>query len=188
MSASYPSSAKTFTTKSNATTADASHINDVQAEITAIEQDLIAGLPIARGGTANTTGGLSTWTPVIGGAGGTTGQTYTVQVGRAFKIGQIVLAWFNCKFSAKGTITGNVQIQGLPYTALNITSLKGMSQVEWYTVASNFVYVSGEVTENTTVAPLFGATAAAGSLTALTTSDLDDDSQVLGLLMYLATA
>jgi len=51
MAASYPSSAKTFTTKSNATTSDASHINDVQVEITAIEQDLIAGLPVARGGT-----------------------------------------------------------------------------------------------------------------------------------------
>ena len=55
MPASYPSSAKTFTTKSNATTADASHINDVQLEITAIEQDLIAGLAVGRGGTGNTT-------------------------------------------------------------------------------------------------------------------------------------
>lgn len=50
MPASYPSSIKTFTTKTNGTTADASHINDPQAEITAIETDLINGLPLSRGG------------------------------------------------------------------------------------------------------------------------------------------
>ena len=59
MPASYPNSAKSFTTKSNATTADASHINDVQLEITAIENDLIAGLPIGRGGTGLTAVGAS---------------------------------------------------------------------------------------------------------------------------------
>lgn len=55
MPASYPTSAKSYTTKTNATTADASHVNDVQSEITAIETDLIAGLPVARGGTGNLT-------------------------------------------------------------------------------------------------------------------------------------
>jgi hypothetical protein len=56
MPASYPSSAKTFTTKSDGAgnTILAAHINDVQLEITAIEQDLIAGLGVARGGTGNT--------------------------------------------------------------------------------------------------------------------------------------
>lgn len=51
MPASYPTSAKTFTTKSNGGTIDASHVNDLQLEVTAIETDLIAGLPVARGGT-----------------------------------------------------------------------------------------------------------------------------------------
>ena len=53
MPASYPSSAKTFTTKADGAgnTIQAAHINDIQAEVTAIEQDLIGGLPVARGGT-----------------------------------------------------------------------------------------------------------------------------------------
>lgn len=57
MPASYPSSAKTFTTKSDGAgnTILAAHINDLQLEVTAVEQDLIAGLPVARGGTGNTT-------------------------------------------------------------------------------------------------------------------------------------
>lgn len=54
MAASYPTSAKSFTTKSNSDATDASQINDVQDEITAIETDLVAGLPLARGGTGLT--------------------------------------------------------------------------------------------------------------------------------------
>ena len=56
MPASYPSSAKTFTTKSDGAgnTILAAHINDLQLEVTAIENDLITGLPIARGGTGLT--------------------------------------------------------------------------------------------------------------------------------------
>ena len=55
MPASYPTSAKTFATITNTTTSDAAQINEPREEITAIEQDLIAGLPVARGGTGLTT-------------------------------------------------------------------------------------------------------------------------------------
>lgn len=56
MPASYPSSAKTFTTKSDGAgnTILAAHINDLQLEVTAVESDLIGGLPFARGGTGAT--------------------------------------------------------------------------------------------------------------------------------------
>ena len=68
MAASYPASSKTFTTKSNNTTADASHINDVQAEITAIEDDLIGGLPATRGGTGLTALPADGFAPVSNGS------------------------------------------------------------------------------------------------------------------------
>lgn len=55
MAASYPSSAKSFTTKTTAQTIDASHVNDLQEEVTAIETDLVAGLPVVRGGTGRIT-------------------------------------------------------------------------------------------------------------------------------------
>lgn len=62
MPASYPTSAKAFTTKVDGpgNTILAAHVNDLQAEVTAVETDLIAGLPVARGGTGLT---------VIGAAG-----------------------------------------------------------------------------------------------------------------------
>jgi len=54
MPASYPTSAKAFTSKNNGDTIQASHINDLQLEVAALENDLIAGLAVARGGTGNT--------------------------------------------------------------------------------------------------------------------------------------
>lgn len=46
MAASYPTTVKSFTTKNNTTdVVDASHINDVQAEVTAIETDLVNATP-----------------------------------------------------------------------------------------------------------------------------------------------
>ena len=70
MPASYPTSAKAFTTKSDGpgNTILAAHINDLQAEVTAVETDLIAGLPVARGGTGLTTIGAAGTILTSGGA------------------------------------------------------------------------------------------------------------------------
>lgn len=53
--ATYPTSAKTFVTRAVGQTIQPAHVNDLQDEITALEQDLVGGLPIARGGTGQTT-------------------------------------------------------------------------------------------------------------------------------------
>lgn len=52
--ATYPGSAKAFTTRASGQTIQAAHVNDLQDEVTAIETDLVAGLPVARGGTGQT--------------------------------------------------------------------------------------------------------------------------------------
>ena len=44
MPASYPTSAKSFTTKNTADTIQAAHINDLQAEVTALETGLVPGI------------------------------------------------------------------------------------------------------------------------------------------------
>lgn len=69
MPASYPSSAKSFTTKNNGAgnIIDASHINDLQAEVTAVENDLIGGLPAGRGGTGLTAIPATGFSPVSNG-------------------------------------------------------------------------------------------------------------------------
>lgn len=61
------------------------------------------------------------FTPVIGGITSESGQTYTTQVGRYVKKGKEVTISGYVELSAKGTITGNVAIKGLPFTIANIT-------------------------------------------------------------------
>lgn len=54
MSASYPTSVVSFSSKVNGETIEASTINTLQNEVVAIETDLEAGLPAVRGGTGQT--------------------------------------------------------------------------------------------------------------------------------------
>lgn len=67
MPASYPNASKAFTTKTAGQTIDPNHINDLQLEVTAIENDLIAGLPMARGGTGLTSAPANTRIPYSNG-------------------------------------------------------------------------------------------------------------------------
>jgi len=64
-----------------------------------------------------------TWTPVLGGDGGTSGQTYSAQSGNYVKIGRLVTAFGSLTLTAKGTITGNLEIQGLPFTSTSGTAV-----------------------------------------------------------------
>ena len=63
-----------------------------------------------------------TWTPTLTFGGGTTGITYSQQVGTYVKIGKLV--WLNCRvaLTAKGSSTGSARITGLPFTALGGSS------------------------------------------------------------------
>lgn len=66
--ASYPNSVKSFTSKNNGDVIQAATDNDEQDEIAAIEQDLINGLPISRGGTGLKTIGAADTVPVSDGS------------------------------------------------------------------------------------------------------------------------
>lgn len=67
MAASYPTSAKTWPTINNGDTIQAAHPNELREEVTAIEQDLLAGLPASRGGTGLTSVPASGFAPVSNG-------------------------------------------------------------------------------------------------------------------------
>jgi len=58
-----------------------------------------------------------TWTPVLGGKDGTSGQAYFSQYGDYIKIGSSVTINFHIYIQTKGTITGELQIQGQPFTS-----------------------------------------------------------------------
>lgn len=129
------------------------------------------------------------WTPVIGGAGGTSGQTYTTQVGRYVKIGRLVLAQCHVHLSAKGTITGLVQIQGLPFLTDNVTLLYVGATVPYFdSLATNWISLGGYANPNTQAVYIIGRQSAGASVTGLTTTDIGNTTSIVMSIMYRAAA
>lgn len=60
---------------------------------------------------------VTSWTPTLGGSGGTSGQSYAIRAGSYIKIGRLVMGHAYIQFSNKGTITGNLQISGFPISS-----------------------------------------------------------------------
>lgn len=128
------------------------------------------------------------WTPVLGGSGGTSGQTYTTQQGRYVKVGKIVHVAFDLTLSAKGTITTNAQIQGLPFT-----SASGFQQATglfyYNSLGTTWVNVMGLIQPSGTTAGVNGAAAASSSNAAnLTTADITNTTALIGAFSYIAAA
>lgn len=133
-----------------------------------------------------------TWTPVIGGSGGTSGQAYTTQTGTYVKVGQLVWASYIVHISTEGTITGDAQIQGLPFTVsstMPAADMQAANPVRWRDLATSWAAVFAGPTPNTTVADLDGTTTAAVSaITALTASDIQNGTRLCGTIVYRADA
>jgi len=117
-----------------------------------------------------------TWTVVFGGSGGTSGQTYTTQEGYYVKHGPLVQISGTAILTAKGTITGNVQIQGLPFASKTGSgTYRSTIAINWSNLNTAFVLVQGILVGGVTAATVRGATAATVSLiTALVTADVSD--------------
>jgi hypothetical protein len=205
MAASYPTSVKSFTTKSNGGTIDAAHVNDLQDEVAAMQTDLLTAFPGggADGGqikfpaSQNASSDVNTlddyeegtWTPVLGGAGGTSGQTYSSQVGNYIKIGKKVWVQFFMVLTAKGTITGNLQIQGLPFTSVSsATAVSGADIAYFANMGSNIVKLSALTVTNSSVANVLLTTAAAASVSNGATANVLDTTEVAGSFEYIAAA
>lgn len=125
-----------------------------------------------------------TWTPVIGGSGGTSGQSYTTQNGFYQKIGKWVHVSFDVVLSNKGTITTLVEVQGLPFTAIS-TYGKTTATLQYAALGTNWVNVIGVVVAAATVFRIRGATAATvDNVTALVTADVTNTTNFVGQCDY----
>jgi len=79
-----------------------------------------------------------TWTPVLSGNGGATGQTYTLQTGEYTKVGNLVTVRGAIQLSAAGTLSGTYAvIGGLPFTVSNTFYPGGIT----FTLAAYFASV-----------------------------------------------
>ena len=169
-------------------------IEDLVALTAPAIDDLLAivddpsGTPITKKVTLSNLCVFNTWTPVIGGSGGTSGQSYSRQAGRYVKIGRLVFVSWDIILSAKGTITDNVQIHGLPFTVVNALGVGATGLIRPQNLATNWVLVVANAAPNTTVAAVLGTQAAAAGWVTLTTTDIGNTTAFEGSLVYEAGA
>ena len=124
-----------------------------------------------------------TWTPVIGGTGGESGQAYLYQVGYYRKFGSWVEVEFYVNLSTEGTITGNVQIEGLPFAAASYTATGPPQPMGWHLTPTSFVNVFGVISGSTF--QINGITGATTSYQfALTAADISNSTGLTGVLSY----
>ena len=130
-----------------------------------------------------------TWTPTIGGSGGTSGQTYSTRVGRYTKIGRLVVCHFDVLFVAEGVITANVQLEGLPFTALSGASFNWAigGVVLFENLATNWIALGLVILNNSKVASVVGLQAAAATNnTPLTAADIANNTELRGTFAYFS--
>jgi hypothetical protein len=125
------------------------------------------------------------WTPVIGGSGGESGQTYANQNGYYIKLGQLVLCLFNVGLSVKGTITSQVRIKGIPFTISSLTNVDCPYAASFQNLATNWVEIIFRAAAGEVVFRVTGNTAAAATNgTNLVTADIADNTIFRGAVMF----
>ena len=124
---------------------------------------------------AGTTGTLAShvsatsWTPALKFGGASTGMTYTTQIGRYARVGNLVIFEATLVLSAVGSSTGSATITGLPINTVSATGLVVPFPVILHSgstiTAGNQVYAT--MTSNSAVINLYNhaPTAAAATLT-----------------------
>ena len=88
---------------------------------------------------------VGTWTPTITGYGGGSTQTYSAQAGKYTKIGNLVIANFRVRLSAKGNISGNYTfIGGIPFNHSG-TDAGSATMSYWWSLGANHSVVQAEM-------------------------------------------
>jgi hypothetical protein len=125
----------------------------------------------------------ATWSPGVAFGGGTTGLTYTTQVGRYTVHGRLVTVTGYVVINDNGSSTGAATITGLPHTAANVTNLLCTGAVAGASLDTGATgQLVARVVPNSTTAALYRYEA--GVLTALDEADLVNGAAISLTLSY----
>lgn len=151
--ASYPSSVKSFSTKNTGNTVQATHVNDLQDEVTAMQTDLLTAFP--GGAAPSGAGGTFDWTPVLTfSTPGNVSVAYTVQVGKGKKVGTEVTLWGHIVTSSftHTTASGECRITGSPYTSLAVTGYVPRGACSWSGVTkANYTHIQAAMVQSSAI-------------------------------------
>lgn len=101
-----------------------------------------------------------TWTPTLAGSGGGGSFTYSIRAGRYKRVGPMVFAPFTITLATfTSAPAGNLQITGLPYTAVSGNPSGGVIIV--YTNAALSAITRGQVTQATSVCNFYDSSGVA---------------------------
>jgi hypothetical protein len=126
-----------------------------------------------------------TWTPVVGGAGGTSGQSYSAQIGRYTKIGSAVYCRFMVALTTLGTVSGNAEIQGLPFAINSSTSNRGGGgMTDWYLLNTAQAFLSLFPFESSSKAIVRGTVTANVSSSSRSSSIWGNATNLTGWVFY----
>jgi cytoskeletal protein CcmA (bactofilin family) len=67
-----------------------------------------------------------TWTPVLRGTGGVSGQSYSSATGTYTKVGRTLVASFSVVLADKGSMSGDCIVAGLPFTSISASTGGGV--------------------------------------------------------------
>lgn len=118
------------------------------------------------------------FTPGVSFGGGTTGITYTTQVGNYTKIGREVMFSCTLALSSKGSSTGSAALTGLPFTSTNTASYRAACSI-WGTNMAAGVTTALEalVLDNATTVSLYSF--AAGASTGLDDTSFANNTNLI---------
>lgn len=129
--------------------------------------------------------GEFSWTPAF--VGGSPTISYSTQVGRGIKIGQMVILWGRLTVSSLSGGSGTLSISGLPYTSDTTSGVFGGGMVifkeNWTTTGPEFL----RTVPNSVLIDAMGAHSATG-FTSLLTSNLASNSDMIFVHIYKASA
>lgn len=151
----------------------------------AVSFGVVTATSISFGQTAMNYYGEGTWTPVIGGATSESGQTYAEQTGTYTRTGRKVTCVFYVSLSAKGTITGNIRIKTLPFTAMSGNARGALLSAFWVSMTNALISLRGYAQAGQTNVLIYASTAGeTSSINEIATADVTNSSTIHGTLVY----
>lgn len=137
----------------------------------------------ASGLLSNCTFDTGSWTPALAGSSvNPTSITYSFQVGEYIKVGNILFYSARVIVSALtiGSAAGQLQITGLPFTAVNATANDpiGSALVQNVTVNAGTLYIISRVTHNTTIVNLIENDNVAGAASTVQITSISATSDI----------
>ena len=129
-----------------------------------------------------------TFTPTIASAGGGT-PTYSAQLGWYVKVGRLVCFAVDVTLATKGTLgAGQVQVNGLPFTAGPGTSVPSAVSIGYFSAMStSVVNLLLHVIDATTRMDLYHIAAAATAPSATAVSDIGTTFRIMAAGNYFAS-